>query len=464
MPAPDRKLLNDCFLHDRDRLRHDAALEILKANLGGVCATETVPLDAAHGRILAETISASRDIPSTDNSAVDGYAYSAADYEDTGGYFPIVARIAAGDTGAIEIPKHASARIFTGAVMPKGVDTIAMQEDCEPHEQDGGQYVAIPPGLKPGANRRRKGEDLELGDTIAKPGLRLDAQSVAAIASTGRGQIAVFKPLRVALLSSGEELLEPGVDAVAGQVYDSNRHLLKSLLKTLPVDITDLGIQPDNFETLTSVLKDAAGKHDVILSSGGASRGEEDHIITALDALGKRHLWQMAIKPGRPMTFGQINDTVFFGLPGNPVACFVCYLLYVRPSLTRLGGGHWHEPQRFLIPSGFDVPMKKPDRREFWRGMIQQNTDGETVLEKFARDGSGLITGLREADGLIEIAEEITSVAKGDMLDFIPWSEFGIFTLIRCAFPNRFFQPKLEMELNGRNRIWPVQSPCRYGW
>lgn len=426
MPRTERKLLDDCFLHDKDRLRHDMAIDILRSNLRGVCETEVIDLGSANGRILAGEIAAGRNIPSTDNSAVDGYAYCAADYEETGGFLPVIARIAAGDTREIEIPPKCAVRIFTGAIMPKGVDTIAMQEDCEQHDQDGGRFVVIPPGLKEGANRRRAGEDVKTGDVIAKPGQRLDAPLLAAIASTGTCEISVFKSLKIAVFSSGAELREPGREAQTGEVYDSNRYLLKSLLSGLPVEVTDLGILPDDFDAIRDTIAKAAQQHDVILSSGGASRGEEDHIIDALDELGKRHLWQLAIKPGRPMTFGQIADTVFFGLPGNPVACLVCFLLYVRPSLFVLNGAEWSEPRRYPLPAGFSIEEKKPDRREFWRAMVRTGPDGKQHLEKFARDGSGLITGLREADGLIEVGEDITSVSKGDTLSFIPWSEFGL--------------------------------------
>jgi len=426
MSLNDRKLIDDCFLHDKDRLPHEEAITLLRERLEPIATIKNLALQNCLGAILAEDIFALRNIPSTDNSAVDGYAYCAQDYDAAGGFFPVTARIAAGQTGEIALPKGSAARIFTGAVMPEGADTIAMQEDCEPHEQDGGNFVAIPPGLKPGANRRKAGEDLNLGDEIATKGTRITPQLVAAFASCGISTAPVFAPLKIALISSGDELKEPGHDAVDGEVYDSNRYLLSSLLKHLPVEITDYGIQPDNYEKIEATLKEAATSHDIIVTSGGASRGEEDHIITALDNLGKRHLWQLAVKPGRPMSFGQIDNSVFFGLPGNPVACFICFLLYVRPSLLRLAGSDWHEPRRYMAPAGFEVGKKKPDRREFWRGMYEAEKNKNPQLRKFARDGSGLISGLREADGLIEIPEDVTSVSKGDLLRFIPWTEFGI--------------------------------------
>lgn len=426
MAETPSKLVDDCFRTDKKQLRHDDALAILKARLAPVATPEPVALSDAGGRFLAEPLSARRDVPATDNAAVDGYAFAAADYQAAGGWFPVITRIAAGDTQPVALPKGAAARIFTGAVMPQGADTIAMQEDCEPHEQGGTHFVAIPQGLNKGANRRRAGEDLKTGAKLAEPGERLDAPTIAAAASVGIDRLCAYAPLKIALISNGNELKRPGEAAEPGQVYDSNHFLLSELLRPLPVQITDYGVLPDNYDVIETALVDAAASHDVVVSSGGASRGEEDHVVTALERRGKRHLWQLAVKPGRPMSFGQIGDTVFFGLPGNPVAAFVCFLLYARPALYRLGGGGWPEPKRFFVPAGFALAAKKPDRREFWRGRYQIGEDGTPVLQKFGRDGSGLITGLRVSDGLIEVPERVTSVASGDLLRFIPYSEFGL--------------------------------------
>jgi molybdopterin molybdotransferase len=192
------------------------------------------------------------------------------------------------------------------------------------------------------------------------------------------------------------------------------------------VTVTDLGILPDDAAIIENAISIAAETNDLILTTGGASRGEEDHVINAIDRLGKRHLWQIAVKPGRPMAFGQIGDCVFVGLPGNPVAAFVCFLLYVRPAITILGGGKLNEPRRFMLPAAFAIPRKKQDRREFLRGWLDTGGSGTVEVHKFARDGSGLITGLRQATGLIELTEEVTSVQKGQPVAFIPFSEFGI--------------------------------------
>jgi len=401
------KLTDDCFLHDKDRLRHEQAISILSERMKTIAKSEIITLEKATGRILA-----------------DGYAFTYADFEPTGGFFPLMARIAAGDTQEIELPGFSAARIFTGAKMPENADTIAMQEDCEPHEQEGAKFIAIPAGLKAGANCRLAGEDVRKDDIIAKIGTKLRPQDLAAIASTGTDKIEVFAPLNVGLLSSGNELLLPGEAYEKGKVYDANHPMLSGLLQASNVTINDLGIYPDDADEVKDRLKAAASKYDIIISSGGASKGEEDHFVDAISDLGKCHLWQLAVKPGRPMSFGQIKDTLIFTLPGNPVAAFVCYILYVLPSIERLAGGEFKTPQRYKVPSNFTL-KSKPDRREFLRGYLVNN-NGQTSVEKFERDGSGLITGLRESSGLIEISEETTTLSKGDLVDFIPYTEFGI--------------------------------------
>ncbi len=419
------KLADDCFVHDKDRLRHDEALTILREQMKPIAETETITLDLANGRILARDIIAPRNIPAFDNSAVDGYAFSHADFEPTGGFFPLTTRIAAGDTYDVELPSFSAARIFTGARMPIGAETVAMQEDCEAHEQDGSKFVAIPSGLKKGANCRLAGEDVSEGECVAKAGLKLRPQDLAAIASTGTNELEVYKPLEVGLLSSGNEILRPDQAFEQGKVYDANHFMLGGLLGSLNVNITDLGVSPDDETQVQTLLKNSASKFDIIISTGGASKGEEDYFVDALSKLGKCHLWQLAVKPGRPMSFGQIDETVVFTLPGNPVAAFVCFLLYVRPCIETLNGGGWRTPQRHQIPAGFSL-KSKPDRREFLRGFINTDENGNATAMKFDRDGSGLITGLRQSSGLIEIPEEMTSLEKGERINFIPFNELGI--------------------------------------
>ncbi len=422
----ERRLIDDCFLTDSERLRHDEALAILRERVGPVAAIETVPLGDALNRILAETVTSPRNVPSADNAAVDGYAYTQADYDAAGGFFPVAARIAAGHPSPLPHMPGTAVRIFTGGLMPAGTDTVAMQEDCETHRQDGGDFVSIPPGLKQGANRRKAGEDLAEGATIAEPGTRLRPQEIAAIASTGGAEVSVYRRLRVALVSTGDEVVRPGAPLPAGGVYDSNHFLLASLLKTVDCEMADAGVLPDDEAAVRRKLGALAADHDAVLTTGGASRGEEDHLVTSLDALGKRHLWQLAVKPGRPMSFGQIEGCPVVALPGNPVAAFVCFLLYVRPMLVRMGGGAWPEPQRFAVAADFAIEKRKTGRREFLRGRLVQDANGRQAVRKFPRDGSGLITSLREADGLIEIAEHVSAVKEGDMVAFLPFSGFGL--------------------------------------
>ncbi|WP_282046411.1 molybdopterin molybdotransferase MoeA [Roseibium album] len=421
-----KPLLDDCFLHDKDRLRHHEALAILKSRLTAIAGTELVKLEDALERILAEDITASRNIPLADNSAVDGYAFRHADFDESGGFFRLQQRIAAGHASAETLGPWAAARIFTGAVMPPGADTVAMQEDCETHSQDGEKFVIVPQGLKWSANCRKAGEDVAEGTSILTAGQKLRPQDLAAIASTGQAEVSVYRKLKVALISTGDELRRPGNLITVGDVYDSNHYLLRGLASTVPVEIEDLGILKDDMATVEAALRDAADRFDVILTTGGASRGEEDHVLNVLDMLGNRHMWQLAIKPGRPMMFGNIGACVFLGLPGNPVAAMVCFLLYSQPVISLLSGGPFREPQAFQMPSAFEISRKKPDRREFYRGYLDTDDEGRTVAQKFMRDGSGLITGLREADGLIEIPEEVTAIGKGDMVTFLPFSGFGI--------------------------------------
>lgn len=405
-------------------LRHDEALALLRERLDPVAGVETVTLAAAAGRIAAAPVTAPRPVPSADYSAVDGYAFAEADYAANGGFFPVAVRIAAGHPSRAPLPIAAAARIFTGGLMPERADTVAMQEDCEAHRQDGQDFVAIPPGLKRGANRRRAGEDVAAGTQIVEAGTVLRAQEIAAIASTGAAEVDCFAPLRVAVFSTGDEVREAGSTFAAGKIYDANRPLLKSLLAGLPVAVTDLGILPDRPGVIREALAAAAATHDAVLTTGGASRGEEDHLIDALDALGRRHLWHIAIKPGRPMMTGQIGDCVVLGLPGNPVSAFVCFNLYVRPVLRRLGGGGWTEPRRMSLPARFAL-TSKAGRREFLRGTLAVEQGHILGVDRYPRDGSGLITSLREADGLIEVAEAMTSVAPGEPVSFLTWEELA---------------------------------------
>lgn len=423
-----KKLLDDCFLHDGRRMLHADAISLLRARVQPVTGTERVAIAEAAGRVLAEPAVAARPVPAHTNAAVDGYGFACRDYDaGNGTRFPVSARVAAGHPLATTVLPATAVRIFTGAMLPEGIDTVVMQEDCEVATGEGGlETVAIPGGLKYRANVRTAGEDVAAGSTLFEPGALLRPQDAAALASIGLAEVVCRKRLKVAIVSTGDEVIRAGSRPLAaGEVYDANAPMLTGLVRAAGADVADLGVWPDDPAEVRRRLDEAARTHDVILTSGGASLGEEDHIVAALDTLGKRHLWQLAIKPGRPLSFGQIGDTVMVGLPGNPVAVFVCFLMYVYPMLRRLGGTGWHEPRRLMLPAAFAVAKRKTGRREFFRGMLVDKTGGLAV-DKYARDGSGLITGLRLANGLIDVGEEVTAIAEGDRIAFIPFSEFGI--------------------------------------
>jgi molybdopterin molybdotransferase len=302
--------------------------------------------------------------------------------------------------------------------MPAGLDTVAMQEDCR--EQAGA--VAIPRGLKPGANRRRAGEDVKQGATLLAAGHRLRPQDVGLVASIGRRAAVVFRPLRAAVFSTGDEVYEPGTPAGPGGIYDANRFVAIALLEGLGCAVTDLGILKDDRRAIQARLAEAAHAHDLLLTSGGVSVGEEDHVKAAVEALGSLHLWRLAIKPGRPIALGQIGRVPFVGLPGNPVAAMVTFLRFARPLILRLAGATDVAPNFFRVRADF-AHKKKKNRREFLRARLRTGGDGSPIATKFERQGAGILSSLVASDGLVELPEELTDLAVGDMVDFLPFAE-----------------------------------------
>ncbi len=425
------KAINDCFASDKARMRHDDVLALIRVHARPVASAGVVPLEEACNRVCAAAVHAPHAVPLHRNSAVDGYAFRHADYMQNAGQLHLAGRCAAGETGSQTLDPAQCVRIFTGASLPKGADTVAMQEDViVPHEasNDGTTPapITIPSGLKRGANVRAAGEDLAQGASVTAVGQRLRAQDIAALASVGLTHISCFAPLRVALLSTGNEIIRPGAPLERGQVYDANHFLLRSLLRGLGAQISDCSVLPDDRARIAEAMTQAAEHHDVIITTGGASRGDEDHVIKTLDAHGVRHFWQLAVKPGRPMAFGQMGTCTVLALPGNPVAVMVCFLLYGRPVLQGLEGEAWRSPQRYAVTADFEMAHKKPHRREFLRGTLYEDANLAPCVRPFANSGSGIIASLRAADGLIELPESITQVRRGQRVDFIPFAAFGI--------------------------------------
>jgi len=410
---------DDCFETDGRRMPMAEALDILKARLRPVAAIETLPLNAATGRTLAENVTSPMDVPPHANAAVDGYALAFDDLAKKGETrLPVTGRVAAGHPLARPAKKGEAVRIFTGAPMPEGMDTVFMQEDCA-EDADG---VRLPAGASRGANRRQRGEDIQKGAQVLDAGRRLRPQDIGLAASIGRTRLDVFAPLRVAVFSTGDEIKEPGENLPAGGIYDTNRYTLMALLKGMGCAVTDLGILPDRLETIRDALKEAAENHDLLFTSGGISVGEEDHIRAAVGAQGSFHFWQLAIKPGRPIALGQIGSVPFIGLPGNPVAAAVTFLRFARPAILLLAGAKNTDPTIYRVRAGFAM-QKKAGRREWLRCKLDRDASGELVAKRFPREGSGILSSMVWSDGLVELPEDLTNIEAGMAVDFLPYAE-----------------------------------------
>lgn len=391
------------------------AHQLLRDRLSPVAGAETVPLGQAAGRIAAQAINAARSNPPLPNTAVDGYGFAGG--RDAGAHeLPLVkGRAAAGDTpGAV--PQGQAIRVLTGAALPEGVDTVILQEDVV--LVDGAARFSGP--VKAGSNTRKAGEDVTAGQEILTAGRKITPADLALLAATGVSEIAVRRRLKVGVVSTGDELIEPGDPARDGQIFDANRPMLLALVEQFGHVPVDLGRVPDDRETLRARLDTAAGDVDVILTSGGASAGDEDHVSALLQEAGAMALWRMAIKPGRPLALGLWQGVPVFGLPGNPVAALVCALIFARPAMAVLSGAGWSDPQGFEVPAGF-AKSKKAGRREYLRARIR---DGRA--EVFASEGSGRISGLSWAEGLVELPEPAAEIKPGDMVRFVPFGSFGL--------------------------------------
>jgi len=394
----------------------DEALALILDGIRPVSEIECVSLDAALGRVLAQTVQSSIDVPGYDNSAMDGYAVRSADIATAGAVLPVLQRIAAGYTGTALTPGTA-ARIFTGAPLPAGADAVVMQELCDRQ----GENVIINTRVEAGENVRRAGEDIAQGADVLVAGSRLRPQELGLLASIGTGVVPVSRRLKVATFFTGDELVEPGAALAPGQIYNSNRYTLKGLLTTLDCDIIDLGLVPDTLEATVDTLQQAALLADVVITSGGVSVGEEDYVRLALQQLGELTMWRIAMKPGKPVAFGRIGETLFMGLPGNPVSVFVTFLLFARPLLLKLQGAGDVNPIVLRVRSGFD--RAAVNRQEYLRVRLQQGSRG-SELGLHPRQGSGVLSSASWADGLA-VMKIGDAVAVGDMLDYLPFE--GLF-------------------------------------
>jgi len=420
--------LDDCFRSDDKRLTVGEAVRRFASGIGPAAGTEMIATGAAHGRILSANISARFDTPPSDNSAVDGYVVYFDDLAAVGETtLPIAGRIAAGHPLDGTQKRREAMQIFTGAPVPNGdggagPDTIFMVEDCRVDQNT----VTLPAGIKRGANLRSAGEDVKAGTVVLQAGARLRPPDIAMAASLGFGEIPVYRRLKAAVFSTGDEVREPGAPLDAGCIYDANRFAIMAMLERLGCQVHDLGIFPDDRATIEGALKAAAGGHDLLMISGGVSKGEEDHVRASVEALGAVNFWNLAIKPGRPVALGYVEaggaKTPFVGLPGNPVAVMVTFLKIARPIVLLLAGAGAGEPALFKVAAGFDFE-KKPGRREWLRASLARTNSGVLTANKYSEDGSGIISSLVAADGLVELDEDLISVRQGELVDFLSFNE-----------------------------------------
>jgi molybdopterin molybdotransferase len=419
------QLTDDCFAFSGPLMPIEEMEALIAARIGPVVEIERVTLRDASMRVTAADVNAPVDLPPFDNSAVDGYAVRHADLRPDGeSRLKISGRLTAGKSADAALGAGEAVRIFTGAPMPRGADTVFMQEDVE----SDGDSVILPRGLKCGANRRLAGEDLRAGSVAIAAGTVLDARYIALAAALGITEFHVRRRLKVAIFSTGDEVVEPGSKRGNAAIYDANRYLLFELLTRRGAIVTDLGILADKPDELARALQAAAAHHDLIVTSGGVSTGEADYVRDAVERIGKLVFWRVAIKPGRPVAMAVIrgkdasNGAAFVGLPGNPVAVFVTFVRVVRPLLRRLAGARPQELVALPVRAAFAYSKKK-GRREYVRVALRRAADNEIEAVKHPQDGAGIITSLTETDGLLEFPEDVTEIAPGARIGFLSYAQ-----------------------------------------
>ncbi|TVT59566.1 MAG: molybdopterin molybdotransferase MoeA [Sedimenticola thiotaurini] len=396
----------------------EEALALLLSHARAVEEIETVSLAEANGRVLAESVVSQINMPPWDNSAMDGYAVNTADLTAAGTQLVVSQRIPAG-AAPTPLEPGTAARIFTGAPVPANANAVVIQEVCE----QTGDSVIISELVDPGANIRLAGEDTQIGQEVLQSGTRMGAQHIGLAASVGVGELKVYRRLKVALFSSGDELIDPGKPLGPGQIYNSNEYTLQALLQALGCELVSLGIVEDTFSATCTALASAAAQADLVMTSGGVSVGEEDHLKPAVEKLGSLDLWKIAIRPGKPLAFGHIEGTPFIGTPGNPVSLFVTFCLFARPFILKSQGvsDDMVMPTPLLAKADFDWP-KAEKRREFARAQLNLDDQGQAQITLFSSRSSGVLNSLTWANGLAILPEQQT-LSRGDMVQFLPFSE-----------------------------------------
>jgi molybdopterin molybdotransferase len=409
--------MNQCDQPEDQLIAYDEALQQLIAKVFPKQKLVRKPLLESFGEVLAESQRSTIDVPQSDNSAMDGYALNTSDLAVTGETeLPVSQRIVAGQAAEPLQPRTA-ARIFTGAPIPAGADVVIMQEQV----QLNGDRMRFDIKPETGSNIRPAGNDIRSGDTILQKGCRLRPQDIGLAASVGLESLPVFDKVRVGIFLTGDELVEPGKPLAAGQIYDSNRYTLQGMLQALGCEIIDLGLVGDTLQGTKSAMIKAAQKSDLVVTCGGVSVGEEDHVRIAIEQLGDLHLWRLRIKPGKPLAFGVIDSTPFIGLPGNPVSVFATFCLFVCPLIKTLQGRPWQKPVAVQVTAGFDWP--KPDsRREFLRARLEPGDDHTLVARIYPNQDSGVLSSAVWGQGFVEIAEGQTLKA-GDMVDYLSFEQ-----------------------------------------
>ena len=414
---------DDCFAGTEKLMGANDALRLLVERVTPITSPETVELKKAGGRTLAQDVSSSINVPQHTNSAVDGYAVYFTDLNlQKPTVLPIGGRATAGNPLDRSAKPGEAIRIFTGAVMPEGPDTVMMQEDCD--EKNG--KIIIRPGITQGANMRAMGEDIRAGRVILEKGIRLRSQDIGIAAAIGQTGLIVYKQISVAIFSTGNEVTEPGATLFPGKIYDSNRYATITALERLGCKVDDFGILSDHPDEIAVAMRKAAEAHDLIVTSGGMSVGEEDYVGKTIEKIGNLHFWRLAIKPGRPVCLGQVRSkdhtAAFLGLPGNPVATMVTFMLIGRPLILRLGGAKKIAPIAYQVLADFEYSKKK-NRQEYVRVRLIADKDGLLRAQKHGSSGAGILSSMVGADGLVELPEDMEYLDHGSTVNFLPFSE-----------------------------------------